>query len=343
MEASTGTVIRERDADVRVKMGSFNKLMTVLLAAEAMERGEISLDTEITAGENANSKQGAQIWLEIGEKMSLRDLLKGIIIGNANDACCAVAEKLGGTEKKFTEMMNKRAAELHMNDTLFTECTGYYDDASQYTTANDAARLLCELYKHKALTDIFTTRLDEIKDGQVQLVSENKPSYRYKGAVGFKSGCGPASGYFSAEGAERDGTGYVAAVMDCEDEETSMALACELLDIGFNGYTVISPSVPENMPEAVKVKMGREQDVRLSVMMPEKIVVTKGNEENIRAEISLPSYAYAPIAKGDMLGELRLYCGKNMLHSCPVRAAEDIGEKNILFALFELLKNIVVF
>ena len=198
MEPTTKTVIRERNSREPVHMGSFNKLMTVLLTAEAMDRGELTLDTEIAASENANSKQGAQIWLMPGEKSTVSELLKGVIIGNANDAACVLAEKGGGTEEKFTELMNARASELGMTDTVFTECTGYYNDDAQHTTAYDAALLLCELSKHDELADIFVTRLEEIKGGKVQLVTSNPMGHRYKGSVGFSWGNAASSGYFPA-------------------------------------------------------------------------------------------------------------------------------------------------
>ena len=295
MEAETHTVIRENNGDKRVKMGSFNKLMTVLLAAEAMDRGELSLETELVTSEHANSMQGAQIWLMPGEKMTLGDLLKGVIIGNANDACCVIAEKISGSEEKFTELMNSRAAELGMNDTLFTECTGYYGDDAQYTTAHDAALLLCELSKHNELTEMFTSRIDELKGGEVQLVTANRMGHRYNGSVGFKCGTGPSSGYFAAEGARRDDICFVTAVMDCPDEDITMALAKELLDIGFDGYMITSPPIPDDLPESILVKQGCAESVRLAVEPVGNVVVSKGSAGNITARISLPTGVYAPL------------------------------------------------
>ncbi len=343
MESSTGTVIRDRDGDKRVRMGSFNKLMTVLLATEALDRGELTLDTELTASEHANSMQGAQIWLMPGEKMTLRDLLKGVIIGNANDAACVIAEKIGGTEEKFTQMMNSRAVELGMNDTLFMNSTGFYDDDKQYTTAADAALLLAELSKHDILREMFTSRLDELKNGEVQLVSENRLAYNYKGAVGFKCGFGPSSGYFAAEAAERDGICYVAAVFDCENENTAMALAREILDIGFDGYTLTSPVIPDDMPSYAAVKQGCVQEVRLAVEPVGDVVVPKGCEDDIEAVIYLPSYVYAPLERGDRVGELRLFLNGSMIRSCSINAAEDVCSKNFSNVLSELMKFLVTF
>ncbi len=343
MEAETHTVIRENNGDKRVKMGSFNKLMTVLLAAEAMDRGELSLETEFVTSEHANSMQGAQIWLMPGEKMTLGDLLKGVIIGNANDACCVIAEKISGSEEKFTELMNSRAAELGMNDTLFTECTGYYGDDAQYTTAHDAALLLCELSKHNELTEMFTSRIDELKGGEVQLVTANRMGHRYKGSVGFKCGTGPSSGYFAAEGARRDDICFVTAVMDCPDEDIAMALAKELLDIGFDGYMITSPSIPDDLPESILVKQGCAESVRLAVEPVGNVVVSKGSAGNITARISLPTGVYAPLKKGDKVGELRLYIGKRLLKTCDICAAEYICKKDFKNVLSEMLKNLFCF
>lgn len=343
MEAETHTVIRENNGDKRVKMGSFNKLMTVLLAAEAMDRGELSLETELVTSEHANSMQGAQIWLMPGEKMALGDLLKGVIIGNANDACCVIAEKISGSEEKFTELMNSRAAELGMNDTLFTECTGYYGDDAQYTTAHDAALLLCELSKHNELTEMFTSRIDELKGGEVQLVTANRMGHRYKGSVGFKCGTGPSSGYFAAEGARRDDICFVTAVMDCPDEDITMALAKELLDIGFDGYMITSPPIPDDLPESILVKQGCAESVRLAVEPVGNVVVSKGSAGNITARISLPTGVYAPLKKGDKVGELRLYIGKRLLKTCDICAAEYICKKDFKNVLSEMLKNLFCF
>lgn len=343
MEISTGTVIRGKDQDKRVRMGSFNKLMTVLLAAEAIDRGELSFDDILTADEHANSMQGAQIWLMPGEKMTVEDLLKGVIIGNANDAACVIASKLGGSEESFTGIMNQRAEELGMKNTLFTNCNGFYDDENQYTTAFDAALLLKELAKHDELTGMFTTRLDELKDGAVQLVTTNTLCHRYKGSVGFKCGTGPSSGYFAAEGAVRNNTGYVAAVMDCRDEDRALALAKELMDIGFDGYTVIYPEISDELPAIVKVKEGCAAEVRLAVDPIGSAVVPKGSEGSIEERIYLPGYVYAPLEKGDVVGELRLYLGDKMLISCNVRAAEEVKEKNFKNVLSDFIKFIVSF
>ncbi len=343
MEASTKTVIRQRDGNKRVRMGSLNKLMTVLLAAEAVDRGELSLDTELAAGEYENSLQGAKIWLMPGEKMTLSDLLKGVIIGNANDAAAVIAVKLGGSEERFAHMMNERAAELGMTDTFFVNSTGYYRENEQYTTAKDAALLLAELSAHEELRELFTCRIDELKGGEVQLVTTNRMAHKYKGSIGFKCGFGPDSGYFAAEGAQRNGISFVCAVMDCEDEDTAMALAAELLDTGFGGYTVTAPDIPKEMPDTITVKEGNTPSVRLTVEPAGAVVVPIGRENDVTARIYLPDYVYAPLEKGVRVGQMDYYLGDKLLRTCQISAGEDIGKKNFLNALLELMKCTVSF
>lgn len=349
MEANTGTILRSRDKDKRVRMGSMNKLMTVLLAAEAIDRGELSYEDELTCSEYANSMQGAQIWLMVGERMTADELLRAVCIGNANDAACVIAEKLGGSEEEFTEMMNVRARELGMNDTLFLNPNGYYRDDEQFTTASDAAKLLAALSQSPQLSEggrlreYFTTRLDELKEGDVQLVTSNPMAVKYDGAVGFKCGTGPQSGYFACEGAERGDMLLTAAVLDCADEDRAMGLAKELLDAGFGAYEMASPDIPGDMVEFEQVKMGRVSQITIQAESVGRIVVPKGRSGDIITEVILPSYVYAPVKKGDKIGELRVRLDDRTLKVCPVYAAEDAEEKKFGNVLFEFIKLLVSF
>ena len=161
--------------------------------------------------------------------------------------------------------------------------------------------------------------------------------------MGFKCGTGPSSGYFAAEGARRDDICFVTAVMDCPDEDIAMALAKELLDIGFDGYMITSPPIPDDLPESILVKQGCAESVRLAVEPVGNVVVSKGSAGNITARISLPTGVYAPLKKGDKVGELRLYIGKRLLKTCDICAAEDICKKDFKNVLSEMLKNLFRF
>ncbi|MGN0665948.1 MAG: D-alanyl-D-alanine carboxypeptidase family protein, partial [Huintestinicola sp.] len=290
-----------------------------------------------------NSMQGAQIWLMPGERMTLRNLLKAVIIGNANDAASVIAEGVSGNEKDFVALMNSRAAELGMENTLFLNPNGYYDDDKQYTTPSDAAKLISELAKHNELTEMFTTRLDELKNGEVSLVSMNTVAYRYKGAIGFKCGTGPESDYFAAEAARRDGCTFAAAVFVCDDEDSALSLSQELLDIAFGGYRVIIPSIPEDMPDSIAVKHGTSENVRLAVEDAGRIVVPAGKEESVTEKIILPEYVYAPCSKGEKTGELHYYLDDELLKVCRITAAEDVKKKDVLYILLEVIKSVVDF
>ena len=147
IDGNTGQVLYENNSDKPIHIGSLNKLMTILLVAECIESGELYLNDELTAGNNAFNETGAVIWLETGEKMSVSDLLKGIIIGNANDACIVFAEKISGSEKDFVKLMNQKAKELGMKNTVFTDCKGT-GSGNQYSTAYDMSLLTKEQYAH---------------------------------------------------------------------------------------------------------------------------------------------------------------------------------------------------
>ncbi|MCC8043243.1 MAG: D-alanyl-D-alanine carboxypeptidase [Oscillospiraceae bacterium] len=343
IEVSTGTVVFDRDCERRVHMGSFNKLMTVLLTAEAIDRGELSFDTRLTCSEYANSMQDAQIWLDVGEKITVEELLKAVIIGNANDAAAVLAEGVSGSEDNFVKLMNSRAAEIGMTNTCFTNSNGYYEDNLQYTTAYDAALLLCELAEYDFLTDIFTQRLDEVREGKASLVTTNTLCHSYNGSVGFKCGSGPNSGCFAAEGARRDGLCFAAAVLDCEDEDYALSLSKELLDSAFAGYTVTELFIPDDMPDAIPLETGVGEQIRIAVENPGFALIKKSRSDDVTARIILPDYVYAPVEKGSVLGELRFMIDDTVIKTCRITAAEYAESKNVKNTLSEILKNMLKF
>lgn len=185
-ELTSGIVIDDVNADKVVPVGTMNKLMTVLLAAEKISCKELSLDTTVKVSEYANSMQGAQIWLMPNESITVEELLKAIIIGNANDASVVMAEAVSGSEKKFVAAMNAKAVELGMKNTSFTNCCGYYDDDKQLSTASDLSRLICELYKYEFLTSYFTTWLDYVRNDTAELVNSNELVKKFEGSSVLK-------------------------------------------------------------------------------------------------------------------------------------------------------------
>ena len=163
-EASTGTILYNKKADEKAPVSYLTKLMTILLTSEKIETDKkFTLDKKLITSSTANSKQGSQIWLNVGEEIAVEELLKSITIGNANDACTVLAEGISGSEEAFVQLMNERAEALGMNDTVFVDCSGISD--SNISTAKDIAVLSAELLKHGNLKGYFTAWMDTVRGG----------------------------------------------------------------------------------------------------------------------------------------------------------------------------------
>ena len=187
MEANTGKVLYEKNADEQRACASITKVMTLLLVMEALDDGRISLTDMVSASEHAASMGGSDIWLKPGESMSVDDLLKATVIASANDAAVALAEYVAGSEEAFLEQMNQRAKELGMTNTVFKNCNGL-DEDGHVTTARDVAIMSRELIKHKKIFDYSQTWIDYLRDGQTQLVNTNKLLKSYSGIKKIKTG-----------------------------------------------------------------------------------------------------------------------------------------------------------
>ena len=186
METSSKQVLEESNSNVRLQVGTLNKVMISLLIAEKISIGDITLDTQLIASANAQGKEGATVWLLQGEKMSIKDLLKATLIGNANDSTIVLAEYLGGSETECVSLMNDRAKSLGMDNTYFTNVCGY-NDISQYSTAYDMGILGCEILKYNFLYEIMSTYMDYLRDGSTELVNENYLTRTYDGLTGIKA------------------------------------------------------------------------------------------------------------------------------------------------------------
>ncbi|MCL2054154.1 MAG: serine hydrolase [Oscillospiraceae bacterium] len=352
VEANTKTVLTSVNGGAVVSVGTMAKLMTVLLAAEAIEEGTLQLDDVKKTSARANSMQGAQIWLDIGEEMRISDLLKAVMIGNANDATVSLAEAAAEADAgvanggEFTALMNAKARELGMVNTSFTNANGYDDSVRQLSTAEEMAVLLAELSRHEQLRDYFTCRMDYLRDGATQLVSSNILLPSYEGIIGFKAGsienAGENEGYFVAAGARRDGETYTAFVL-CDDKDLAFSEAKRLLNSGFTGYQLVKPDLPADLPSAIRVKGGVMSEMPLRVGVAGDIVIRNGTLGSVESMVILPEYIYAPVKRGGVIGEVRYYQDGNMLFSVNITAAEDTKRVNPLIAFGIILKFIFSF
>ena len=227
MDMATGTLLAEQNAHEKLAPASVTKVMTMLLIMEAIDSGKIGLDDTVTASDAAAAKGGSQIYLKAGETMMVTDLVKSIAVSSANDAACAMAEYIAGSEAAFVDLMNSKAAELQMNDTHFANCTGLDDEAdvsTHYTCAYDIALMSRELMLHHPdITKYTTIWMDTIRGGSFGLSNTNKLVRFYKGATGLKTGFTAKAGYCLSATAERDGLGLIAVVMGAATSQDRFA------------------------------------------------------------------------------------------------------------------------
>ena len=274
-ECNSGTVLFEKNSSRELCVSHLAKLMTLLIAAEELDKGSISLADTVTVSPTANAMQGAQIWLDVNEKIPLEELVTAITVGNANDACVALAEHICGSEERFTALMHKKAAALGMTSTHFADSTGLSD--STVSTAADLALLAGELSKHEALTPYLTTWLREVRSGKAQLVSQNRLLRTYKGITGMKACASQRAGECSVVTAQRRDMTVAVVVLGCDTDSNREDIAKKLLDLSFDSFSLFSPEITKKMTSPVPVKGGEKKKVRVSFGDLPPVIIKKGS------------------------------------------------------------------
>lgn len=338
MESNTGKILYEANADEKLAPASITKIMSLLLIMEAIDRGDLTLETVVTASEHACSMGGSQIWLEPGESMTVDELLKATVIASANDACVALGEQIAGSEEGFVALMNERAKELGMNNTTFINCTGL-DAEGHLTSAHDVAIMSCELIKHDLIKKYSTVWMDSLRDGQSELVNTNKLVRFYEGTTGLKTGTTGIAKYCLSATAERNGLELCAVVMAGETSDDRFGGAKKLLDYGFANYSfsVLGAELKDTEKDikgGVKGKVGVEATDKVNALLAknEKAEITRTTEWNKKIE--------APIKKGDILGYVNVFSGENQLGRIPITATEDVKKLSVLVAMAQIFAKI---
>ena len=326
MDVATGTVLYEKECHERLAPASVTKVMTMLLIMEALDSGRIRMEDMVTASEAAAAKGGSQIYLKVGENLSVSDMLKSIAVSSANDCACAMAELLAGSESAFVEQMNKRAEELGMADTHFVNCTGLDDspEAKDHrTSAYDIALMSRELLKYHPDIKKFTTIwMDTVRGGAFGLSNTNKLIRFYSGATGLKTGYTTGAGYCLSASAKREGMELIAVVMGCESSQKRTADCKALLDYGFAAYSVVRPGLKEG--RTVAVHLGKQATVPVELVERREILVDKAKRTSLSAKVELVQAVPAPVAKGQELGTIKVYSDEKMLIQLPLVAGAAV-------------------
>ena len=339
MEPNTGKVLYESNSDEKLPPASITKIMSLLLVMEAIDRGDISLETVVTASEHACSMGGSQIWLEPGETMTVNDLLKAAVIASANDACVALGETVAGSEEGFVALMNERANELGMTNTHFVNCTGL-DAEEHLTTAYDVALMSSALIKHDLIKDYSTVWMETLRDGKSELVNTNKLVRFYEGTTGLKTGTTSTAKYCLSATAERNGVELVAVVMAGESSNDRFNGAKKLLDYGFANYNYssIEAGIEENTE--LEVLKGTEKTVEIQPQGTLNVLLPKSASGKIERKTVLSENVTAPVKKGDILGTVTVTLDGEQLGEIPLVANEDVGRLTLGVTFAMILKGL---
>ena len=335
----TGTVLYAKNELEKLPIASVTKIMTSLLVFEALEAGKITYDEQVTVSDHAASMGGSQVYLEPGEQMSVRDLMKAMMISSANDATVALAEHIAGSVETFVGMMNNRAAALGMNNTAFKNPHGL-DEEGHYSCAKDVAVMTRELLSHEDVTEFTTVWMDTIRDGAFGLSNTNKLIRYYSGATGMKTGFTNAAGFCLSGTAMRDGLHLIAVVLGGETSNERFGTVKKMLDYGFANYAVLTP---EHLKvEDIFVPGGRDNYLSADYTPP-SMLTEKGLGGEITQRISVFEDICAPVAKGDKVGRVDVYRDGELIATADLLATESIDRIGFGELFLRILKTAVGF
>lgn len=337
LEPNTGKILYEMNCDEKLPPASITKVMSLLLVMEALDRGDFTLETVVSASEHACSMGGSQIWLEPGEGMTVDDLLRATVIASANDACVALGELIAGSEEAFVALMNQRAADLGMNNTNFVNCTGL-DAEGHLTSAHDVAIMSGELIKHDLIKDYSTVWMDSLRDGKSELVNTNKLVRFYKGTTGLKTGTTSTAKYCLSATAERDGLELVAVVMAGDTSADRFEGAKKLLDYGFANYS-FTEILPEFTQKQVEIENGEEKNVKIRAEGSVSLLLPKSAKNSITQKVEWKENLSAPIKKGQVLGYVNIYNGEENIGKIEIKASQEVKKRSFWLMCGWILKG----
>ena len=343
IEASTGEVLFEKNADERLVPASMTKMMSMLVIIEAIENGDLKWNQEIQVSENASSMGGSQILLETGEKMSVRDLFKGVAIASGNDAVVALAEAVAGTEDAFVQKMNDKAKELGLKNTNFKNPHGL-DTANHYSSARDMSLIAKELVKHEKVlefTSVYEDYLRENTDRKIWLVNTNKLVRFYDGVDGLKTGFTEGAGYCLTATAKKDGMRVIAVVMGEADSKMRNQEVSEMLDYAFAQYKLDNLLEDGYSLGKYKVYNGKAEFVTV-IPKDGATILRKKGEKSSKATYEADVYELkAPLKKGDVVGSLKIKEDGKVIRKVKLTVDKNVKKANYLELLGRNIRDMV--
>ena len=342
MEAETGAVIFEKNADERRPAASVTKLMTLLLLFERLDAGEIALSDQVTVSQNAADQPGSQALLDAHAVYPLQDLLKSTIIASGNDSAVALAEYVAGTEESFVTLMNQRAEELGLINTHYVNCTGL-PVADQYTSARDVAVISREMCGHPTYHSYASTWLDTLvhpSGRHTDLTNTNRLVRFYRDSDGFKTGSTNEAKYCLSATAERNGMRLIAVVLGVPNSQTRFDEARAMMDYGFATYSRTQVASPGDLAGVqVPVKMGARDQADVALGKGLSLLLRSGQAGRLRFETQLPESLTAPIAQGQEIGKIQVLLEDQLVAELPAVAAQAVRLPGLLEGFTRLWEN----
>ena len=304
IEQKTGQVLYEHNVHEKLRPASVTKVMSLLLIMEALDSGQIALTDKVPCTEDAAGMGGSQIWLEVGEELTVDEMLKAICVVSANDCTVAMADYLCGSQEAFVDKMNAKAKELGMNDTTFKNCHGI-DEDGHVTSAYDIALMSKELLNnHPTILNYTTIWMDTLRNGESELVNTNKLIRNYKGATGLKTGSTSVALYNLSASATRDGLSLIAVIMKAPTTKIRFSEAQKLLDYGFSNYQYKELASKGTILKEASVTKGVNTSVNLVTESNVGVLLKKGEDKNIEQTVNIEENIVAPISAGQKVGEI---------------------------------------
>lgn len=343
IEASTGEILFQKNKDEKLAPASMTKMMSMLLIMEEIENGNLKWNEMITTSEKASSMGGSQIFLKVGEKMTVEDLLKGVAIASGNDAVVALAERVSGSEEQFVKRMNIRAKDLGLKNTNFINATGLTAD-NHYSSAYDMSLIAKELVKHEKILEFTSTYEDYLRKDTKSpfwLVNTNRLVRFKEGVDGLKTGFTDEAGYCLTATMKKDNMRLITVVMKEENTSKRSTDTTKMLDYGFNIYMVQTILDEKTTIETKKVELGKT--LTTEIVPKENITILNkksDDQKNITYKTNI-NKIIAPVKKGDKVGTIDIIEDNNIISTIDATVKEDISKANILTIYLRNLKEII--
>ncbi len=342
MDPVTGKILFAKNPDKELPPASVTKVMTLLVALDALEKGRVKLTDVVTTSENASKMGGSQIYLEPGEEMSLKTMLISIAVGSANDACVAVAEHIAGSHEAYVKMMNEKAAELGLKHTRFVNAYGLPAEG-HYTSARDLAIMMRETLKYPLFNELTSIKRYDLRGGEFVLWNTNKLLWWYRGAEGGKTGWTTEAKYCLASSAKRDNLRLIAVVMATPEPRSHFRESMKLYNFGFAQFESVPIASRGQVMDKIRVAKGAVDWLNVVAKQEASTVVCKGDKDNVTYKVNVQPLVTAPVSKGQVLGYMKVYENNKEVLKVDLVSEKEVPKGTAFRQMFQLLRSVYAY